>query len=140
MFDPEKTVGDLIDGAGAALISSVDSEGFPNTKAMLPPRSRQGIRTILFTTNTSSMRVGQYLADPRACVYFFDGESYRGVMLRGTMEVLRDEETRRTVWRDGDERYYAQGIDDPDYSVLKFTATDGRYYSSFRSTSFRVEA
>lgn len=139
MFDPEKAVGDLIDGAGAALISSVDSEGFPNTKAMLPPRSRQGIRTILFTTNTSSMRVGQYLADPGACVYFFDGVSYRGVMLRGTMEVLREEESRMAIWREGDEKYYPKGVADPDYSVLRFTATDGRYYSSFRSTSFSVE-
>ncbi len=139
MIDPERKVGDLIDGASVSLISSIDGEGFPNTKAMLPPRSRRGIRTFLFTTNTSSMRVGQYLADPRACVYFFDGGSYRGVMLRGTMEVLQDVESRMAVWREGDEQYYPKGVADPDYSVLRFTARGGRYYSSFRSENFAVE-
>lgn len=140
MFDPERDVGALIDGAEFSLIGSVDPQGFPNIKAMLAPRSRQGIRTLLFTTNTSSMRVAQYLEEPRACIYFFDGVSFRGAMLRGTMEVLRDEETRKAIWRDGDERYYAKGVDDPDYCVLRFTAIDGRYYGSFRSESFSVEA
>ncbi|WP_338098426.1 hypothetical protein [Methanolapillus ohkumae] len=38
MKDPEKTVGNLIDKQTVSLISSVDKDGFPNTKAMLPPR------------------------------------------------------------------------------------------------------
>lgn len=58
--DAEKTIGNLIDKQGVAFISSVDSEGFPNSKAMLPPRKRDGIKTFYFTTNTSSLRVAQY--------------------------------------------------------------------------------
>ena len=50
-----------------AFIASVDSEGFPNLKAMLAPRKIEGNR-IWFTTNTSSMRVGQYRENPKAAV------------------------------------------------------------------------
>ena len=40
------------------------------------------------------------------------------------------------VWRDGDTAYYPQGVADPDYCVLKFTAQSGRYYSNFKSEDF----
>lgn len=138
MRDAEKTIGNMIDKAGVAIISSVDESGFPNTKAMLPPRKREGIKHIYFTTNTSSMRVKQYTKNPKACVYFFDPRFYRGVMLVGTMEVLQDSASKEMIWLDGDETYYPLGVTDPDYCVLKFTSHSGRYYSDFKSEDFEV--
>lgn len=138
MRDSEKTIGNLIDRQGVAFISSVDEEGYPNTKAMLPPRKREGIRTIYFSTNTSSMRVRQYRANPKACVYFCDRRFFRGVMLKGTVEVLEDAEIKETIWREGDTMYYPLGVTDPDYCVLKFTIQSGRYYSSLKSEDFEV--
>lgn len=138
MRDPEQTVGKLIDKQGVAFIASVSEDGFPNVKAMLPPRKRVGIREFWFTTNTSAMRTAQYRRDPKACIYFYDKRFFRGVMLTGTMEVLEDAESKRLIWREGDERYYSQGVEDSDYCVLKFTAHGGRYYASFRSESFEV--
>jgi general stress protein 26 len=139
MKNPIQTIGNLIDKQSVSIISSVDGDGFPNTKAMLPPRKREGIRTFWFTTNTSSMRVSQYRANPKACVYFFDKRFYRGVMLKGTMEVLEDADAKKMIWREGDTLYYAQGVTDPDYCVLKFTAHCGRYYANFHSESFEIE-
>ena len=42
--DAIKTIGNLIDKAGVSIISSADGDGFPNSKAMLPPRKREGIK------------------------------------------------------------------------------------------------
>ena len=137
--DPEKTVGNIMDKQSIAYISSIDEEGFPNTKAMLAPRKREGMKTIYFTTNTSSMRVKQFRSNPKACVYFCDKRFFRGVMLRGTMEVLEDSESKEMIWHPGDTMYYPLGVTDPDYCVLKFTATNGRYYSNFSSENFIVE-
>jgi len=139
MRDAGKTIGNLIDKAGVSIISSVDEDGFPNTKAMLPPRKREGIKHIFFTTNTSSMRVEQYIGNPKACIYFFDKRFFKGVMLRGAMEVLKDSASKKMIWKDGDEMYYPKGVTDPDYCVLKFTAQNGRYYSNFKSVNFEVE-
>jgi len=138
MKDPESTIGNMIDKQKVSFIASVDGDGCPNMKAMLPPRERNGIRTFWFTTNTSSMRVKQYLKDPKACIYFFDGRFFRGVMLRGTMEVLTDAASKERIWKEGDTMYYKQGVTDPDYCVLRFTATSGRYYSNFSSQDFDV--
>lgn len=138
MRDKEQTIGNLIDKQSVSFISSVDGDGFPNTKAMLPPRKREGIKTFYFTTNTSSMRVSQYRLNKNACIYFYDKRFFRGVMLKGTMEVLEDEGSKEMIWRDGDTMYYKEGVADPDYCVLKFTAQSGRYYSNFSSESFEI--
>lgn len=138
MRDPAQTIGNLIDRQGVAFLGSVDADGFPNAKAMLPPRKREGIREFYFTTNTSSMRVAQFRRNPKACLYFCDRRFFRGVMLKGTVEVLEDAESREMVWREGDTMYYPGGVTDPDYCVLKFTATSGRYYSNFHSEDFEV--
>ena len=138
MRDSVKIIGGIIDKSGTAMIGSVDGEGFPNMKAMLPPRKREEISEFYFTTNTSSMRVKQYLENPKASIYFYDKRFYRGVMLKGTMEVLTDSKSKEEIWKEGDEIYYPLGVTDSDYCVLKFTAQSGRYYSNFRSEDFLV--
>ncbi len=139
MRDVEKTIGNLIDKQSTSFISSVDDDGYPNTKAMLSPRKREGIKTFFFTTNTSSMRVAQYRDNPKACIYFCDKRFFRGVMLKGLIEVLEDESNKEMIWQDGDTMYYPKGVTDPDYCVLKFTAVSGRYYSNFSSEDFIIE-
>ena len=138
MRDAEQTVGNLIDKQGVSFISSVDTDGFPNTKAMLPPRKREGIKVFYFTTNTSSMRVSQFMANPNACIYFCDRRFFRGVMLVGAVEILHDSKSKEMIWRDGDTMYYSKGVTDPDYCVLKFTAHRGRIYGNFKSEDFLV--
>lgn len=139
MKDVEKTAGSMIDKQRVAFIGSLDFEGFPNVKAMLQPRKREGIKTIYLTTNTSSMRVAQYRKDNRACIYFCDSRFFKGIILRGTMEVLTDSASKEMIWREGDTMYYKEGVTDPDYCVLKFTAISGRFYSNFSSEEFIIE-
>jgi len=138
MRNPEQTIGNLIDKQSVSFIGSIDADGFPNMKAMLPPRKREGIKEFWFTTNTSSMRVGQYRKNPNACIYFYDKRFFRGVMLRGTMDVLEDASAKESIWRGGDTLYYSGGVTDPDYCVLKFTTQSGRYYANFRSEDFET--
>ena len=123
-----------------AFICSVDEAGFPNVKAMLKPRKIDGLKYFYFSTNTSSMRVKQYLANPKASIYFYHKGliKYVGVMLTGTMEVLTDQEPKNMIWKKGDKLFYKKGVTDPDYCVLKFTATKGRYYCDLKTESFDI--
>jgi general stress protein 26 len=133
----QKEILDFTDAQKTAFIGSVDADGFPNIKAMLAPRERDGA-TFYFTTNTSSIRVGQYLDNPKASVYFYHRGRFRytGVMLKGTMRVLTDQETKDRIWRTGDTIFYKKGVTDPDYCVLQFTAESGRYYRDLKTESF----
>ena len=136
--DCVKTAQTIVERSGKTIIGSVDEEGYPNLKAMLKPREQDGLKVFYFTTNTSSMRVRQYLQNPKASIYFYDARFFRGVMLRGEMEVLQDPETKERIWRDGDTMYYPLGVTDPDYCVLRFTAKKGRLYQNFSSEDFEV--
>lgn len=135
----KKLIAQMADTLPVAFISSVDADGFPWTKAMLAPRVREGIKVFYFTTNTFSLRVAQYNANPKASIYFCDTKGFKGIMLRGTMQVLTDAKTKEMIWRDGDTEYYPGGVTDPNYCVLKFTATDGRFYSDYYPRSFVIE-
>lgn len=123
-----------------SFIASVDEEGYPNIKAMFVPRKIEG-NSFFFSTNTSSMRSQHFIKNSKASIYFYNKGrfKYEGVMLIGTMEVLQDEEIKKEIWRTGDIIYYKQGVTDPDYCVLKFTATKGRHYCDLKTESFAFE-
>jgi general stress protein 26 len=128
----------IVARSSKTIIASVDDDGFPNLKAMLQPREHDGLKVFYFTTNTHSMRVQQYLKNPKASIYFYDTRFFKGVMLRGKMEVLQDQDTKDRIWRDGDNMYYSLGVTDPDYCVLKFTTINCRMYEHFKSYDFTM--
>lgn len=138
MKDPEKTIGNLIDKASLTQICYMDDEGYPITKAMLKPREREGIKVFWFTTNTSSNKVRFFKHNPKASIYFVDKRFFRGISLVGTIEVLETADAKERIWREGDTMYYREGVTDPDYCVLRFTATKGRFYSNFKSEDFNI--
>ena len=134
-------IGGFIDKQKVSFICSVDDAGFPNIKAMLRPRKRNGLKEFYFSTNTSSMRVKQFQNNSKASVYFYHKGliKYVGVMFIGRMEVLTDQETKNSIWRKGDTIFYKEGVTDPDYCVLKFTAEKGRYYCDLKTESFDID-
>jgi len=139
MKNPSETISNLIEKQSISFISSVDENGYPNTKAMLPPCKREGIKTFFWHTNSPSMRIKQYRENPKACIYFYDKRFFRGVMLKGTMEVLENKKIKKEIWKEEYSVYYNGGMDGGDFIILKFTAEEGRYYSNFHSEDFKIE-
>ena len=129
----------LIDHQSTAYLGAVAADGFPQIKAMLAPRRHEGLKVFYLTTNTSSRHVAQFRANPQACLYFCDQRYFRGLMLEVFIEVLEDSASKELIWQDGDTLYYPQGVTDPDYCVLRFTAQKGRYYSNFHSSDISLE-
>ena len=130
---------EFIEKQKTAFIASVDEDGFPNMKAMFAPRKVEG-DCLYFTTNTSSLRVQQFMQNPKASIYFYNRGRFRyeGIMLIGTMEVLQDAEIKQEIWRTGDTMFYRKGVTDPDYCILKFTAKEGRRYCDLKTESFTM--
>jgi len=128
----------LMDRSLIAMVGSVDGNAFPNIKAMMNV-AHEGLATLWFSTNTSSKRVAQFRQNPRACVYYVDQETFKGLMLVGTMEVLQDDAIRQRFWQPGCEKYYPLGVTDPDYSILRFTAEWGNFYHNLENLTFRLD-
>jgi general stress protein 26 len=128
---------DLVKKSKIALVGSNGDLGYPNIKAMIKA-DHEGLKRIWFSTNTSSRRIAQFQSSPKACVYFVDFAEWKGLMLVGEMEILQDHDSRKRLWHSGDEKYYPQGVNDPDYSVLRFTAKWGNYYHALSNMNFEI--
>jgi general stress protein 26 len=125
----------LVEASPVVMLGSNGPDGHPWIKAMLKLET-EGLTTFWFSTNTSSSRVGQLRRNPRASVYVVDTSDYRGLLLLGEVELLTDLAARERLWRQGFEIYYPGGIGDPDYTVLRFTATSANYYHGLRNITF----
>ncbi|QQO08815.1 pyridoxamine 5'-phosphate oxidase family protein [Breznakiella homolactica] len=139
MKPQEQFVAELFEGQNLSFIGSVDGDGFPQIRAMLRPRKREGVKIIYFSTNTPTNKIRHFRENPKACVYFCDPRGFRGALLTGTMEVLETPEFKELLWHEGDELYYPGGITDPNYCVLRFTAQKGRIYGNLQSEDFTVD-
>lgn len=136
--DANKKGLELVETSKIALVGNVDGNGFPNIKAMLNLK-HDGLKNFWFSTNTSSKRVQQLKKDGKACIYFVDEANFKGLMLTGNIEILQDLESRKMLWNEGCEIYYPLGVEDPDYSVLHFTADRGNYYHKLENIDFEIE-
>ncbi len=116
-----------------AFIASINEQGYPVIRAMLAPRKIDG-NEIYFSTNTSSNKIKQYLANNKACIYFYKRGKikYQGATMIGEMQVCTDQATKEEIWRFGDSIFYKQGVTDPDYCVLKFKAITAEYYCDLK--------
>ena len=123
----------LVESAKNVYVSSVDENGYPNTKAMLSLQ-RDGFGIHYFSTNLSSKRAAQFKANPKACIYYCDESAFHGLMLTGKIEVCTDAYHKQLLWREGFECYYPKGVTDDDYCVYKFTAEKCRYYPGSSET------
>lgn len=118
--------------SGAAYLTTLGPDGYPRTRAMLNLRTRRQYPHLhaLFeqhrddllvycSTNTSSAKLRQIRADPKASVYYCNPDRFEGVMVAGDLEIMDDSALRHALWTEGWERYYPGGPDDPDHTVLR---------------------
>ena len=141
---------DLIETGWPAYLTTVDEKGFPQTRAMFNLQNKERFPkliplfekhsekyTIIFSTNTSSTKIDDIKSRPAASVYFCKPEVWQGVMFGGELEIVEDTELKKEMWHDGWERYYPQGYDDPDHTVLRLVPTIAKGWTG--SSTFRLE-
>lgn len=138
--DIKSAIYELRQNAHVAYIGSVNENGFPQIKGMLV-LEHDSIKTHYFSTNTSSKRVGQFIKNPKASVYYSDESKnkYKGALFTGTMEICTDYATKASLWKEGFEIYYPNGIDDEGYCVFKFTAETVNYYFGLSNSTFSLD-
>ena len=121
-----------------SLISSVDENDYPATRALIQPVLIDG-NDIYFATYTSSRKVKHYRNNSKACVYFYEkGRNFQGVEIKGDMIVLTDQATKDRFWKPFFNRFYRKGVTDPDYCILKFTGFEAEWFSNFKTETVNI--
>jgi general stress protein 26 len=134
----------------ACYLSTINSEGFPETRAMLNLRNTdiypelkwigedcENEFIIYLTTNTSSVKTKQIRNNSKTALYFCLPESFQGVMVNGIMELVIDREIKNKLWQTGWDMYYRGGIDDPDYAILRLKPVNMKAYA--KMSTFTIE-
>ena len=111
----DRTIGqkralDLMAGTPTAVLTTMDADGWPSTRAMLNLRneetypdlipvfdSHRADLVVYFTTNTSSEKISQIAQNEKASVYYCNPSEWRGLMLGGMISVVSDPELKSWV-------------------------------------------
>ncbi len=134
-------------------LATINKTGFPEIRALFNLKNGKtfpglakimdrydGDFTVILGTNTSSVKVKQVVEEPKVSVYFCNADTFQGVMLTGSMEIIDDSALRRELWQPGWNLYYPQGADDPDFTVLRLTPDRVKAYGSLSTFTITREA
>ncbi|MCL2854566.1 MAG: pyridoxamine 5'-phosphate oxidase family protein [Defluviitaleaceae bacterium] len=123
------------------ILSCIDSNGYPLTKAVVPGKHREALNELYFATNTSSKFVDAIIKNRKSSVYFFrqDDTAWEGCFLKGSMEIVTDMNIKEKYWlEDYREAYPLSVFTDPDYCLIRFIPSSGRFYNSYSVEDFEV--
>lgn len=127
----------IIKKSKAAYLATLNEDGSPEIRALLNLANAAKYKKLVgkalveegdhlamyFTTNTSSNKVARMRKDNRVALYFCEPALFRGVCVNGTMEEVTDMVVKKEFWQRGWTMYYPEGVNDPDYTLLKFTSS-----------------
>jgi len=122
-------------------LTCVGADGYPLTKAVVPGKYRESLSELYFCTNTSSKFVAEIRKNPKSNVYFYSRKLiwFKGCMLKGDMEIVTDMGIKEKYWQNIYKNAYPQkSFTDPDFCVLRFTPTSGRFYADFKVEDFEI--
>lgn len=102
------------------------ANGWPNVRALMVV-VKDGVETIWFATDTTSSKIAELKANPKAILYGYDVESMMEFRLFGKVEMLTDSVSRQKIWSDEMIQHFPGGIDSPDMVVLRFDTESGFY-------------
>ena len=126
--------------------ATINPSGAPEVRAMINLRhkdiaphlqdffSKQPLTDIYFITNTSSAKMKHLAASQKTSVYLYDAQSFEGLLLLGSAADVT-KALKNTFWVDSWKMYYPAGKDGGDFTILKFTPKEYKFYTG----QFKVE-
>ena len=134
---------ELMESLPVVYLSTLDSDGYPVTRAMLNMRNVKEYPhmsalykqdpdqlIVYLTTNHKSAKVAELQHNGKASLYYCDTVDFYGLLLRGNISIVTDMEVKRKIWVEGwEEMYYPEGVASEDFTVLKFVPDQLKAYS-----------
>ena len=130
------------------VLSTMDADGAPEMRALINIRNpkiaphlvkffKKDDR-ILIITNTHSDKISQIRANSVASLYSYN-QKFEGLLLKGYIKEVLDEETSVALWDDSWKMYYPGGRDGGDFSILEFVPETYKSYSGFEKEKGEIK-
>lgn len=140
----------LMETSKAAYLTTIDMEGFPITRAMFNLRNKEQFPEfsnffasldnefeIYISTNTSSSKTSHIKTNPKICVYYCEPEDFKGIMFGGQVDMIQDTNIKKNLWLNWWTKYYPQGLEDPDYTLLRLKPKVAEFYYKLQKVKFK---
>ncbi|MHC4260333.1 MAG: pyridoxamine 5'-phosphate oxidase family protein [Planctomycetota bacterium] len=122
----------LMETAEGAYLSTIDSDGFPQTRMMGNLRNKEQCRIseelfaghdedflIYMLTGHSSDKMQQIRANSKVSVYFCNCAQFHTLLLVGNVEEINDPDLKKKMWQDEWKIHWPGGAEDPEFVLLK---------------------
>lgn len=114
----------MVSEAQVITVASIDENGYPRPVAMVKIKDENG--AIYVSTGASSAKTAHFKANPKAGVSIVRGGD--NIIYTGEMEIVTDEDLKRSLWGEWMLPHFPGGADDAEYCVLRFTPQSATYY------------
>ena len=142
---------ELMNEAKVVVVTTIDKEGFPESRAMYNLKNSAKFPTLktvltmkdnpfysILGTNTSSKKVQEIQHNPKATLYYCVPEKTHGLTLTGILYIREEMELKKKLWVDGWEIFYPQGYMDPDYMILQLIPQYARGWYGSGKYEFKI--
>jgi general stress protein 26 len=115
-----------------AYLSTIDGNGFPQTRVMGNLRNKEQCRIaeklfaehnedflIYMLTGHSSDKMRQIRANSRVSVYFCNSAQFHTLLFVGKTEEIDDLDLKKRIWQDEWKIHWPGGPEDPEFIMLK---------------------
>jgi len=140
---------ELMERSKAIYLTTINSEGYPITRAMFNLRNSEQFPEfstlfnelanpfeIYISTNTASSKTSHIKENPKISVYYCEPEDFKGVMFGGEVEIIDNMDIKRKIWLDWWTKYYREGLEDPDYTLLRLKPKIAHVYYKLQKVVF----
>jgi general stress protein 26 len=142
---------ELIKTSDVAYLTTIDSTGFPSTRALLNLKNNKHFPkiadfmthyendlTLFFTTNASSSKIDQIKSNPKVAIYYCDPISWHGFMCQGEIEIVNEKIIKNAIWHDEWVMYYPDGKESEDYTILRLKPSYVKSYFQFHQNDLKL--
>lgn len=123
-MDIKAKAAQMVATAQVITVASVDENGYPRPVAMVKIKDEQD--AIYVATGASSAKVAHFKVNPKAGISIVRGGD--SVVYTGQMEIVCDQDLKRSLWGDWMLAHFSEGVEDPEYCVLKFRPRSATYW------------
>lgn len=141
----------LMDTTPAVYLATVDNEGLPHIRAVSNLRNKKQYPILkdffrelenpfvtYISTFASSGKARQIRHNTRVALYYCRPERFFGVMLSGSMQVVRSRSIKEAIWQEEWLRFWSKGPRDPRYRVYRFEPDGAKGWNSEEAFRFPV--
>lgn len=141
----------LMNIADLVYVSTVDENGFPQTRAMANLYNKDQFERlsvffnqhqdeflIYLNTNRASVKMEQIKINPKTCLYYCSYKETHGLSLIGEIQVIEDKNIRHLLWQDDWIQFYEGGVDGTDYTILQFKPLTARGWYKCEKFEFQL--